>query len=186
MDKYRVNLTDEERDSLVALLTKGKTAARKLAHARILLLAVVGQDDEAIAETVAVSTRTVGRGRKRLVTEGFLAALDHKPQPPRPDKVKIKGDVEQELVRLACSDPPDRRCHWTLQLLADELVALGRLQTVSTETVRQALKSRHRPVGGQDVVYSAGCGWGVRLAHGGHDPDILTTVQCSPPGGVLR
>jgi hypothetical protein len=77
---------------------------------------------------------------KRLVTEGFLAALDHKPQPPRPDKVKIKGDVEQALVRLACSDPPQGRCHWTLQLLADELVALGRLPTVSTETVRQALK----------------------------------------------
>jgi hypothetical protein len=140
MDKYRVDLTDEERDALGGLLAKGKGAARKLAHARILLLADAGQDDEGIADAVAVSTRTVGRVRKRLVTEGFLAALDHKPQPPRPDKVKIKGDVEQELIRLACSDPPEGRCHWTLQLLADELVALGQLKTVSTETVRQALK----------------------------------------------
>jgi transposase len=140
MDKYRVTLTDEERDALQSLLTKGKGAARKLAHARVLLLAGAGEDDEAIAETAAVSTRTVNRVRKRLVTEGFLAALDHKPQPPRPDKVKIKGDVEQELVRIACSDPPEGRCHWTLQLLADELVARGRVRTVSTETVRLALK----------------------------------------------
>jgi transposase len=140
MDKYRVDLTTEERDALGGLLAKGKGAARKLAHARILLLAEAGRDDEAIAEAVAVSTRTVGRVRKRLVTEGFLAALDHKPQPPRPDKVKIKGDIAQELVRLACSDPPQGRCHWTLQLLADELVALGQLPAVSTETVRQALK----------------------------------------------
>jgi transposase len=140
MDKYRVDLTDEERDALEALLAKGKGAARKLAHARILLLADEGQDDEAIAEVAAVSTRTVNRVRKRLVTEGFLAALDHKPQPPRPDKVKIKGDVEQELIRIACTDPPRGQCHWTLQLLADELVALGHLRAVSTETVRQALK----------------------------------------------
>lgn len=140
MDMYRVTLTDEERDALEGLLSNGKVAARRLAHARILLLANAGDDDEVIAEAVPVSTRTVNRVRKRLVTEGFLAALDHKPQPPRPDKVKIKGDVEQELVRIACSDPPEGRCHWTLQLLVDELVALGRIKKVSTETVRQALK----------------------------------------------
>jgi hypothetical protein len=126
--------------TLKELLGKGKAAARKIAHARILLLADAGQGDDSIASAVAVSSRTVNRVRKRLVTEGFLAALDHRPQPPRPDKVKIKGDVEQELVRIACSDPPEGRCHWTLQLLADELVALGRLKKVSTETVRQALQ----------------------------------------------
>jgi transposase len=140
MEKYRVDLTGEERDTLEGLFTKGKGAARKLAHARILLLADAGECDESIAESLGVSTRTVCRVRKRLVTEGFLAALDHKPQPPRPDKVKIKGDVEQELVRIACTDPPEGRCHWTLPLLADELVALGRVKKVSTETVRQALK----------------------------------------------
>ena len=85
MDKYRVTLTDEERDALEGLLSKGRVAARKRAHARILLLAHAGDDDESIAEAVPVSTRTVNRVRKRLVTEGFLAALDHKPQPPRPE-----------------------------------------------------------------------------------------------------
>ena len=78
--------------------------------------------------------------RRRLVTQGLQAALDPRPQPPRPDKIKIKGDVEQKLVQLACSDPPQGRCHWTLQLLADRLVVLGLLDTVSVETVRQALK----------------------------------------------
>jgi transposase len=147
MEKYHVSLTNEERDTLQGLLKKGKGAARKLAHARILLLADEGQGDEAIAKAVAVNPRTINRVRKRLVTEGFLAALDHKPQPPRPNKVKIKGDVEQELVRIACMDPPEGRCHWTLQLLADELVALGVVPSVSTETVRQALKKTTLPLG---------------------------------------
>jgi transposase len=140
MEKYRVRLADEERAVLESLVSKGKAAARKIAHARILLLADKGHDDEDIATALEISARTVGRVRKRLVTEGFLAALDHKPQPPRPDKVKIKGNVEQELIRVACSDPPEGRCLWTLQLLADELVALGLVKEVSTETVRQALK----------------------------------------------
>ena len=75
-----------------------------------------------------------------MVTEGLPAALHHRPQPTRPGKIKIKGDVEQQLIQLACSDPPEGRCHWTLQLLADELVVLGLVERVSVETVRQALK----------------------------------------------
>jgi transposase len=140
MEKYRVSLADEERAMLESLIRKGKTAARRIAHARILLLADQGDDDEDIAQTLEISSRTVCRVRKRLVTEGFLAAIDPKPQPPRPDKIKIKGNIEQELIRVACSDPPEGRCHWTLQLLADELVALGLVKQLSTETVRQALK----------------------------------------------
>lgn len=144
MDKYRVNLTEEEREQLQGLLGKGKAAARKLAHARLLLLAddSLGdpRPDTEIASVLSLGLRTLSRVRKRFVTEGFAAALDHKPQPPRPDKIKIKGDVEQTLLRIACSDPPQGRCHWTLQLLADELVALGHADEISTETVRLALK----------------------------------------------
>jgi len=144
MDKYRVTLTEEERAGLEQLVSTGKVAARKLIHARILLLAdtssgTICTDDDIVA-AVEIGPRTVARVRQRFVTEGFAAALDHRPQPPRPDKIKIKGDVEQQLVRLACSDPPEGRCHWTLNLLADELVALGVVKSVSTETVRQALK----------------------------------------------
>lgn len=144
MDKYRVSLAEEERTALEQLISVGKAAARKLTHARILLLAdaTAGEDcsDDEIVAALGAGPRTIARVRKRFVTEGFEAALDHKPQPPRPDKIKIKGNLEQQLVRLACSDPPEGRCHWTLQLLADELVVLGLVQSLSTETVRQALK----------------------------------------------
>ena len=144
MEKYRVSLTSEERAALEHLVSVGKAAARKLTHARILLLADTtpgaGRSDDQIVDALGVGLCTIGRVRKRLVTEGFVAALDHKPQPSRPDKIKIKGDVEQKLVRLACSDPPQGRCHWTLHLLCDEMVVLGLVDTISTETVRQALK----------------------------------------------
>jgi Homeodomain-like domain len=144
MAKYRVTLTAAERVQLEQTVAAGKAAARKLTHARILLLAdasqALGQGDADIVAALGTSLRTVERVRQRLVTEGFQAALDHRPQPPRPDKIKVKGDVERKLIQLACSDPPEGRCHWTLTLLCDELVALGLVRTVSTETVRQALK----------------------------------------------
>ncbi len=144
MDKYLVTLSAEERSGLEHLVSVGKAAARKLTHARILLLADTSsgnpRTDAAIVDALGTSLRTVERVRKSLVTRGFHSALDHKPQPPRPDKVKIKGDVEQRLVRLACTDPPQGRCRWTLELLADEMVALGLAESVSTETVRQALQ----------------------------------------------
>lgn len=144
MEKYRVTLTPEERADLESLVSVGKGAARKLTHARILLLADTAsghnRGDEAIVAALGTSLRTVERVRQRLVTEGLSAALVPRPQPARPGKVKIKGDLEQLLIKLACSDPPQGRCHWTLQLLADELVVLGLVKKVSTETVRQALK----------------------------------------------
>lgn len=141
MDKYRIDLTVEECAELERLVSAGKASARKLTHARILLQADRDDcSDEEIVLALGTSVRTVERVRKRFVTEGFEAAIDHKAQPPRPDKIKIKGDIEQKLITLACSDPPRGRCHWTLQLLADEMVVLGLVDTISTETVRQALK----------------------------------------------
>src|SRR5207249_1207597 len=144
VDKYRVTLDADERATLERLVAVGKGAARRLTHARILLLAdtALGPEraDADIIDALGVSVRTVERVRHRLVTEGLPAALHPRPQPARPAKVKIKGHVEQRLVQLACSDPPEGRCHWTLQLLADEMVVLGLAESISTETVRQALK----------------------------------------------
>jgi transposase len=144
MDKYRIALTVEERTGLEQLVSGGKSAARKLTHARILLLADEWQgqacSDTEIVLALGVSLRTIERVRKRLVTEGFAAALDHRPHPPRPDKIKIKGNVEQQLLALACSEPPRGRWHWTLQLLVEELVVWGLVDTVSPVTVWQALK----------------------------------------------
>jgi hypothetical protein len=144
MEKYRVSLTAEERAELERLVSVGKGAARKLTHARILLLADTTpggeRSDDQIVADLGVGICTVGRVRKRLVTQGLQQAINPRPQPPRPDKIKIKGNVEQKLVQLACTDPPLGRCHWTLQLLADEMVVLGLVDAISTETVRQALK----------------------------------------------
>ncbi len=144
MDKYRVSLTPEERAGLERLASTGKAAARKLTHARILLLAdtTPGGEltDDQIVAALGAGLCTVGRVRKRLVTQGLEQAVSPRPQPPRPDKIKIKGDVEQRLVQLACGDPPQGRCHWALQLLADELVVLGLIDAVSAETVRKALQ----------------------------------------------
>jgi hypothetical protein len=115
-----------------------------LTHARILLLADDSlqdeRSDEQIVAALGTGPRTVSRVRRLLVTEGFDVALCRRKQPPRPDKIRIKGDIEQRLIELACSDPPKGRCHWTLQLLADELVALGLVNRVGIETVRLALK----------------------------------------------
>ena len=126
------------------LVAVGKGAARRLTHARILLLADTGSGQERsdldIVDALGTSLRTVERVRQRLVTEGFQAALNPRPPPPRPAKVKIKGDVEQRLVQLACSEPPEGCCHGTLPRLADELVVLGLAKSISTEPVRQALK----------------------------------------------
>src|SRR5256885_418078 len=144
MEKYRVTLTADERNALEKLVSVGRAAARKLTHARMLLLADTShgleQIDDQIVLALGTSLRSVERIRKRFVTEGIDTAINPKPQPPRPDKIKIKGDMEQQLVHLACSDPPQGRCHWTLQLLADELVVLGLVDRVGIETVRKALK----------------------------------------------
>src|SRR5437763_1930622 len=144
MDKFRVTLTAAERADLEQLVSCGKAAARKLTHARILLLADDSQGDERpddhIVAALGVSPRTVARVRRQLVTEGVEGAILRQRQPPRPDKIKIKGDVEQRLIELACSDPPTGRCHWTVQLLADELVVLGLVERIGIETVRLALK----------------------------------------------
>ena len=144
MDKYLVAMEAEERAALERLVSAGRAACRKLTHARVLLLADAtiggGSRDDDIVAALGTSLKTVARVRKRFVTEGIEAALDSRPWPARPDKIKIKGDVEQKLIKLACTDPPRGRSHWTLQLLADEMVVLGLVDSISTETVRQALK----------------------------------------------
>ena len=124
MEKYRVTLTADERNALEKLVSVGRAAARKLTHARMLLLADTShgleQIDDQIVLALGTSLRSVERIRQRFVTEGIDTAIHPKPQPPRPDKITIKGDIAQHFVHVACSDPPQGRCHWTLQLLADE------------------------------------------------------------------
>ncbi len=145
MKKYVVTLTAEERVELTRLLTAGRTAAQKLAHARILLKADAAPDgpawtDDRIAEAVEVSTDTVARVRQRFVEQSLGAALDRKKADRPPVPPKLDGRAEARLVTLACSSPPDGRKRWTMQLLADKLVELEVVDAVSDETVRRALQ----------------------------------------------
>jgi transposase len=144
MKRYRVTLTSEERAHLTELLSKGKAAARSLAHAHILLKVDEGVagprlSDEAVAEALDVNRSTVERVRMRCVEEGFEAAL--RPRPSRQlHPRKLDGVQEARLVTLACSPAPNGRGRWTLRLLADKLVELEIVDGISHETVRQTLK----------------------------------------------
>jgi transposase len=145
MKKYRVTLTAEERQQLSDLIAAGKAAARKLAHARVLLKADATDGgpawpDARIAEAVEVGVATVERIRQRFVEQGLEAALGRKKQdrPSRPRK--LDGHAEARLIALACSAPPEGRKEWTMQLLADQLVELRVVEAVCDETVRRVLK----------------------------------------------
>jgi transposase len=145
LKKYIVTLTADERQSLLDLIAAGKAAAKKLAHARILLKADAAEGgpawpDRRIAEALEVSDATVERVRQRFVEQGLEAALVRKAQ-ERPSRwLTLDGRAEARLIALACSAPPDGRAVWTMQMLADELIELEVVPTVSDETVRRSLK----------------------------------------------
>ena len=145
MKRYRVTLEAEERQRLHDLIAAGQAAARKLAHARILLKADAAEGGQAwpdgrIAEALEVSTATVERVRQRFVELGLDAALDRKQRERPPRQIKLDGRAEARLIALACSPPPLGRAVWTMQLLADKLVELEVVDSISDETVRLALK----------------------------------------------
>jgi len=145
MKKYKVTLTTDERQALHDLIAAGKAAALKLAHARILLKADAAPEgpawtDDRIAEAFEVNLTTVERVRQRFVEQGLAAALVRKPQVRPSRQRKLDGDGEARLIALACSEPPQGRSAWTLQLLADKLVELHVVDSISDETVRQVLK----------------------------------------------
>ena len=138
--KLFVQLGDGDRRQLQSLLRKGRATARTLAHARILLKAAAGATDETITTQLDVSRSTVYRVRRRFVQQGLAAALQRRAQPARPAHRKLDGDAEAHLIAVACSPPPLGRAHWTLRLLADRIVQLHVVESVSHETVRTTLK----------------------------------------------
>jgi len=148
---YIVTLTQEERRMLQEMLSRGKAAARKLMHARILLKADVaaggpGWNDEAIVEALEVGRATVERVRKEFVEEGLEAALERR-KPRRQYRRKLDGDGEAHLVALACQKPPEGHRHWTLKLLADRMVQLEYVDEISYQTVRRTLKKTNSSLG---------------------------------------
>ena len=142
--KYRIRLTTDEQQELNALVSRGRAAAYKQTHARILLMSDEsrsdgGMKDADITSALGVGQSTVERIRKRCVEEGVESALNRKKQLRRRQK-RLDGEGEARLIAMACGEPPEGRASWTLKLLADQLVECEIVGTISTETVRQTLK----------------------------------------------
>jgi len=136
--KYLVDLTADERQQLLELTSKGTVAARKLKRAYILLQAADGAIDTTIAAALHTGRTTVERIRKRFVEGGLERALDEDPRPGR--EPKLDSEQQAWLIATASSAPPAGRRAWSMQLLADELVRLGQVESLSDETVRRTLK----------------------------------------------
>jgi transposase len=141
--KYVVRLGSDERGVLELLVKKGKTQAYRIKHANILLAVDAdGPDwsDEEAAEAFGCHVNTVANVRQRFIEQGLEAALERKKQKSPSRERILDGEKEARLIALACSAPPEGRSKWTLQLLADKLVALKVVETISDQTVRRTLK----------------------------------------------
>jgi hypothetical protein len=148
---YKVLLTHEERQDLLALVSTGKAAAYKLTRARILLQADQSPhgpawSDEHIHQALHVGRKTVERTRQAFVDVGLGAALKRKER-TRPGHQKFDGSKEAHLIAVACSHPPEGRTRWTLHLLADKMVELHHFASISPETIRQHLKKTNLNLG---------------------------------------
>ena len=136
--RYQVNLTQGEREQLLDIARKGKSSARRVKRSLILCKADEGLTDQQVSEALLVSPSTVGRVRRRFVEEGLERALNERARPGQ--RRKLDGKQEAHLVAVACSAAPEGRVHWTLQLLADQVVELKLADSISLETIRQVLK----------------------------------------------
>lgn len=144
MKQYVVELTSKERSQLQQIISKGNTSGYRIKYAHILLKADQGKggpgwSDPKIAEAFGCNLSTVYRLRKRLVENGFDAVLQHGNTGKRKQR-KLDGKAEAHLIALACSQPPEGRQRWTVRLLANELVALGIVDSCGKTTVHETLK----------------------------------------------
>ena len=151
MKKYKITLTPKERKELNIIINKGHASARRRKHAEILLRADQakgqhGWKDVDVAEAYGISLRTVERIRERFVTEGFEAALQPKAEQKNRAR-KFDGDKEAKLITLACGKPPEGYARWTLQLLADSMVELKYMESVSHQGVKNVLKKMNLSLG---------------------------------------
>ena len=135
---YHVDLTVDQEQRLNDLINKGAASARKIRRARTLLLASAGWKEAAIAQALQSGHSTVERTRRRFVEEGLEACLVERPRPGAQRKLDDKQ--EAFVVALACSEAPVGRARWTMQLLADQMVALGQVESLDDNTVQRTLK----------------------------------------------
>lgn len=154
MVKYRIVLTESEREELKGLLVKGRHASRKLTRARILLLSDEGKTADEIAEVLSVSPATVDRTRRRCAESGVELTLVDRPRPGA--KLKLDERQQARLIAEACSTPGADRARWTLKLLAGRVVELGLADSISPETVRSYLKKQTQALAEAGMVHSRG------------------------------
>jgi hypothetical protein len=143
--RYRVTLTEEEREQLEAISSKGKRAARTVLYARALLLLDAGEHGSKwivakVAEALGVTPRSLEHLKKRFVEDGIQAAIERKKRVKPPREIQFGGEFEAHLLALACSDPPTGKERWTVRLLAEKLIELKIVPTVSPMTVCNRLK----------------------------------------------
>ena len=136
--KYLINLSDEDRKTLLEMTHKGTLKARQFKRAMILLKANEGSSDPQIISALNVSRPCVERIRKRFVLGGLEKALNEDPRPGQ--RRKLDGRAEATLIATACSQVPDGHEHWTLRLLAGKMVELEIVDSISYETIRRTLK----------------------------------------------
>jgi len=142
---YHINLTAKEHEYLLSVISKGKSSARTLSRARILLLANEDRSDKEIASHLHISMQTVFRIRKRYCINGLDDALHERPRRGAP--VKLNGRAEATLTAIACSTPPEGHVRWTLRLLADKAVELKLVDSISHVTVGSVLKKTNSSPG---------------------------------------
>jgi transposase len=155
--RYVVKLSSEERKQLEGLINRGREAAYRRRHAQVLLLVDEGEQGPALidkdaAERTGFTRRSVEQIRERCVTEGLSSALERKKR-SRHRARKLDGEGEARLVSIACSDAPEGYARWTLHRLADRLVELNVVDSISHECVRQVLKKHHQTLAEANVVY---------------------------------
>lgn len=151
MVRYKVTLTKDERDQLVALIGKGKHTSQEYRNACILINSdesTLGKKitSEHIAQVLQINTKTVERVKQRFVEEGFESCIERKPYPNK-GPIKTDGDFEAHLVALSCSKAPKGYARWSLRLLADKMVELKYTDSISHETVRRVLKKTKSNLG---------------------------------------
>lgn len=142
--KYRVELTAEERTSLLELVNKGKAPATQIKHAHILLAVDRSQGEPLMSDTEAAKAyfttqQTVLNVKRRFIEEGFESSLQRKKR-EKPSKVKLDGKAEARIVALTCTDPPEGHARWTLRLIAEKSVELGYVDSISHVAIRDLLK----------------------------------------------
>ncbi len=145
--RYRVTLTKEERKELKGISTKGKRAARTVLYARALLLLDAGEYGQRwivanVSEALRTTPRSLEHLKKRFVEEGLSAAIERKTRVKPPREIQFGGEFEAKLIALACSEAPEGRARWTMRLLAERMVELKMVPSVSPMTVCNVLKKR--------------------------------------------